>query len=449
MKLRLAFVAWVLACLIWSAASPQNIIGSGIYGDVKVGSAPSTGMITEILSQGSGSSPSNTAVNFGPLTLGVQASNWTGTSTSRQTAMPVAGTFSTLRANFTTIATGSWTLALDKNGSASLLSCTLSSGTLCQDNTDSVHVNAGDLVRWRITPTSTPTAQTNTPISVEFQADAATDGFIANPYQGANPSLTVFNYAGFVTGQTPSATEGNVSSVVPTAGTIDHLYCSIGVAPGTGKTWTITIMHNGVETSLQATVTAAATSCTPDLTAGHAFTVAAGDTISVEFCPGTEAVPGTCVATTNATANIAVSARWTPTTTGEAPFFYVASAFPTGNVNEFGDMTGTGGLSGSETGHQALVTAASTIKKLYFLQSTAPGAGASRAVTLRANAATPGTRPNCNTSGAGSGSGITFCQDTTNAYSASAGDLLDWMATGTGSPGTNTFAKFSAVVTVP
>lgn len=70
------------------------------------------------------------------------------------------------------------------------------------------------------------------------------------------------------------------STLVPTGGTISKLILTVDQVPGGADTVVVTVMKNGVATTLTATLTSALTTIS-DTT--HSFTVASGDTLSLRI----------------------------------------------------------------------------------------------------------------------------------------------------------------------
>ena len=67
--------------------------------------------------------------------------------------------------------------------------------------------------------------------------------------------------------------------VMPTDGTINSLYIVLSGTPGSGKSYTFTVIQNGVVTSLNCMITGTVDTTCSDL--GNSFGVLAGDTISI------------------------------------------------------------------------------------------------------------------------------------------------------------------------
>jgi hypothetical protein len=103
------------------------------------------------------------------------------------------------------------------------------------------------------------------------------------------PISTGTTYAGLVhQGRGTIASETDAQQVIACAGAISELRVKLGTAPGSGKSWTITIRKNGVD-ALQVVISGTSTTAV-NL---NAFTVAPGDALSVSFVPsGTPTAPG-------------------------------------------------------------------------------------------------------------------------------------------------------------
>jgi len=80
-----------------------------------------------------------------------------------------------------------------------------------------------------------------------------------------------------VTNSVPNATENVVEIVIP-SGTASKLFVNLTVAPGAGKSRTITLRKSGASQTLTCTVSAAATTCN-DTT--HSVSFVNGDRIAV------------------------------------------------------------------------------------------------------------------------------------------------------------------------
>ncbi len=82
---------------------------------------------------------------------------------------------------------------------------------------------------------------------------------------------------------TQSSTESNVSVPSSVSGTLGTLEVKLGAAPGSGASYTMTVMQNGTPGAVTCTVSGAtATTCT-DLV--DTVSIVAGDTVSLRVVP--------------------------------------------------------------------------------------------------------------------------------------------------------------------
>ncbi len=396
------------------------------------------GMTTPLISGGSDSSPSTSAAGYLPI-----ASGWSTTYatsyTGAQQSIPLAGTISNLTVKLTTAATtGSWTIALGDNGTATSLTCTISTGTTCPSPVPGpVSVAAGDQLTWIITPTSTPTAQPPPPgimMTALFTANAGVNqGPILMSSVGAVANNAT-NYIGPGGGYAAGTSEIAVSGIIPVAGVVEGFYAAVASTPGTAGTkyYTFIVEHNGVDSPITCQVNnpSASTACNDTV---HSFSVAAGDTVSCKITP-----------TGTPTARVAnCGVLWQPTTSGQSLVFNNESpGRPALNATNYFDAAGFSVAGTTETSLQQMAPTLNSGHTLTFGNLEAAQnalAIGGRSVTLRANAASPSSGPSCSisTSGGitvGGVSGTAACADTTDTYqiTSSLQPLLDMMTADSG-----------------
>lgn len=337
-------------------------------------------------------------------------------------------------------------------GSPGNVSCTIdTTHANCADTTNTATVSAGDLLSWRFFASGTPTAQTAIQLGSTFTSSANGLGAIFTAQDtgaAANPSTTAVNYAPFGGSALWNATEAIASSLIPTGGAIDGLYVFAFTPAGAGVQTVFTVFHGGSRTSLTCTLAGAGsgagiTRCNDPAGGGHGFAVSAGDTISLESCPGT--VSGSCTPATSATAVVKYVVQWTPTIAGEA---VVSEDFQLGistTAARFLMLNDAGAsASATETNNQQVIPIASTVHKLFVKTDGALSGTQTRTQTLRLNATTDEalTCPLNSTN-------TTTCNDTTHTYGASAGDLLSWRTSPANTPAAETYLKIGAVITAP
>jgi hypothetical protein len=422
-------------------------------------------MATPLMSAGSTSAPSTSAVNFGRIASGITNGQWNASAAVEEDPWPVAGTISNLSVYFPTDpgnTNGSYDVGLVLGGTKQTLVCNVAIGThTCTDNTHSVTIAAGNLVGWFVCPSGTatctagnaPTAQgAATQISATFTSTVGQESLIIG--HNTNVSATVLNYGGFGGNITVSATEVNVSSVIPVSGTLDDLQVVSGGVPGTNGTYTLTVFHNTSATSLTCVVASAGTTCS-DSTGAHAFTVAQGDTISLQSCPSSSGNTLSCTGATGTAAPTAramsASMRWVPSTANQAILFDTAGTAPptTTGVTRYQSVSGTGAAGTTEVDLNVVpvVSGGMTLGNLIVSESAAPGGTSTRAITLRAGAgggaAQSDRAPTCTITSA-----ATSCTSG-STYSASSGQAINMSMVNTGTQAAITWFKTAMTVTIP
>ena len=494
---RKAFVAALFLVAALSAPKAQlTLTGVGPAGSgasIKV-------MTTPILSAAaSTTAPSNSANRYLAPAAG-QANAWQATSTTSSTPVAIPGTFSNLQVNFpTTLTQGSYNISTSVDeGAAGALNCTvgqasftgaitttvltasvvtgtimvgqtvggsgvtggtvitsLGSGTggagtynvnnsqtvvseamtsvnqSCTDPTNTVHVNAGQRFEFLLTPTGTPTAQAGVvQISAQFLSDNGGESLLFAGTSATGPANNAANYMTFGgTLGTWNATETIAESVVSAPGVIDNMYVAVSASITSGS-YVITLYKNGVnQNSGGPSVTITSASNTGNdlfVNTGHSISVVAGDVISVASNPSS----------TPTARPTKVGVRFTPTTNGNSLLFVNASVTPPSTTvgNRFINLNGVeNGTNVTEANSYNIAPLTSfTIKNLYVYQQPQPGSGVTRSVTLR-----KGNASQALTCSVAAGTGATgTCNDTSNSYSTTQGDLLNILTTAV--TGTNT-----------
>ncbi len=362
----------------------------------------------------------------------VGASSGTG-SINGQTPIPAAGTLNNISfGSGTTITTGSYAIHINKNGTNTSNTCTLdSTHQTCTDTAHPISFAAGDLCAIDITPTGTPTAQTNMQAAMTFDGTNSTDSIILGSGitingSGAANSLS-YNAFGF-TDPGPDNNEIAHKIEMPTAGTIDKLYFFSNKAPGAGTSWAMTVRQNNATTTITCTESNTTATCN-DTT--HSISVNAGDFIDLAI----QAV-GTPAAFTNGFFGV----RFTPTIPGESVMIAGTQSSISSIVNST-LMTGGKDTGNDDVSVETIAPVAFTWKKLFVDMNTAPGSGASRTFVDRINGSSgtiTTTVSNTNTSG----------NDTTHNDSVAAGNVFNWLSTPTNSPTGSTNFRISGVMSI-
>ena len=389
------------------------------------------GMITPIMSFGGNAvGPSASVTNYAPLNNGTGFSFWTSNTTVRQIPIAVSGSISGLYANFpVSVVASFYTLTLMKNGSGTALTCSVgvgqASSTVCQDTTDSVSVAAGDLLQWQLTPNAAATAETQLQISALFTSAVGQE----SPLIGAAATTPASNSANQNIGLTDcawvaQASEVNISSMVPAAGTISNLYIWGSTAPGAAKTFVYTLWKNGAATSMTVTLTGAGSGAgiTTGNNLSNSVAVNAGDTISLNSAP----------TGTPSTANVGFSMRFVPTTSNQAMLTQVACSVPATSGTKYMNLNGTSLGSGTETTTYNIAPVipggkTMTLGNLIAAQDSSPSTN--RTVFLRSGGTTnqsPTVAVTSSTTGTiGGVAGVFTLTDSTHTYAPATGTLLD------------------------
>ncbi len=453
----------LLFCLLLMAGVSPAVAQMPLlgFGTGSFGSAAPGPMTSPVMTSSSTTSPSTTALNFGRVATIAATNSWGATAATVGNVWPTAGTFSNLEVYFPTApgaaaSTKSFDIGMAKGGTKQTLVCNmLETAQTCADSSHSFTVAAGDLITWFVCPSNgtgctagaAPTTQgAAVQISATFTSTAAQEGYLIGG--GGSPSVVngTANYMGFGGNFSPNATENIVSVVMPTAGTIDQLYVSPSNTPSPG-TMAFVVFKNGAAAPASCTPGTTCLGCTisanaqcTDTNTGHSFTVAQGDTISIQSTPASSATSRAYV----------FGVRWVPTTANQAIMTASAATVPTTATTRFMGYNGTVVAQATETVEWSIVPFVSgnmTVGHLTIAQSSAPGGVTTRVVTLRAGAAGAAAQasqsPACTITSA-----ATTCTDT-NTYAATSGQALNWQTVPTGTNAGLSYFKVGATVTIP
>lgn len=351
---------------------------------------------------GGNAGPSNSTTQYlAPSGLAA----WTGTEASRRLVIPTAGTIYNLKVTDSGSKTGKYVYTLYKNGSPTSLTCDDSAAD-CKDLVHTVSVTPGDTISLECVPTSPDALFTTWSGTLMFNSTTSAESLI----MGTSSGNIAFGYYPIQSTSTGNVTVANTQAVMPTSGTIDHLYIDVQNPPGNpgdGFSWSVSIIKNGGGTVLGATVTDNATSAS-DLT--HSISFAAGDLIAIAVLP----------VDTPASTPIRWAVRWRPDTDGESVQLFASTSLGTSSSTQYQVVSGgiPGGVNATED-NRAQMMQSSTVQKLYTNIVTAVGVGNTITMTVMAKK-TP-SAVTCPISGGSS----TTCNDTTRSYSATLGDQID------------------------
>lgn len=330
-------------------------------------------MISPILAR---AGTDTTATRFIPLASTVQTTPNATEANSKQ-PMPDSGTLSNFFVN-RPIAPGvgtSVTYTVRKNGVNTGITLTISdTATTGSDTTHSDTYVAGDLYDVTIVPTGTVATST-----AAYSIENNSTGQALLTSEITSPSTTVPNYLGLQNGLIGSTAPTTNATVIPTPGVIDRAYLNTSVTVGAAKSYTITLVVNGVDTALTTSVSGNVQTQNSDLT--HTVSVNAGDTAYWRIDPS--GTPGA--------ARTYIAARFTPTTDGESIQTFASTTNLSVSTSQFsGVHWGTASYvsTGSENARADWLGTTFDLKKLYVVHSVAP-TGATKTYTsvVRSNLA--------------------------------------------------------------
>lgn len=213
---------------------------------------------------------SNTgAVRYGMVTsLGNNGGNFNATEAAAQIPWAAAGNFRSARIFLATAPnTGnSWRFQLCVNGTEStVIDITISDAATSGSVTGDVAINAGDLVSWTVTPSSTPDANAKFELWLEWDPTTANQFVYGGVFgQGAainlggrfNPLFTGYNDT---LANLATATNATSVSLSPIAGTITDFRVALDAAPTAGNSWDFSIYKDGSDIGSLLSIADAAT----------------------------------------------------------------------------------------------------------------------------------------------------------------------------------------------
>ena len=316
--------------------------------------------------------PTTTAVRYQvPVAAGLLS--WGTTDASRQVPISAAGTLKNLRVYFPTApgASKSWTFALMKNGSATSVTCTVAGTlTVCNDSSNTVSLNPGDLVSMRVTPSGTPTSAIPS-WSLAFEPTTGSEFVYANSAV-VNSLSNTFLPPGASRDAT-NATENNARFVSPIAGTFKDFIFDYSRKTTLSFAVTSTLRQNGADTALSCAVSGTTYACSD----ADTVDVAAGDVFSVRDVK----------AGNNGTNNNRYAFTFVPDTAGYFLLGMTSDASPSGSAVAFLPVqAGDFNPSATESAHQS-VSNAMKVQGIAVKLTNAPGSGKTRTFTLRQNGA--------------------------------------------------------------
>lgn len=299
----------------------------------------------------------------------VHGINWSTTETLRQIPISEDVIISNFKVMLTT-APGSGktrTFTIRKNGVNTAVTCTISNTDTSGTFTGAVAFSAGDLLSIKASSTGTPDA----PGATYWHMYMNTIGNKAL-LMGCN-TTAVSNSATNYGNMFPSVGWGTTDTlgfiVIPTDGNLTKLAVSLSAAPGSGKSYALSVRLNNSSDALTTTISDANTS--GSVTGSQA--IAAGNTVNFKSVPSS----------TPTAAAVAWCFTFEPSTPGEtfSGFGHAAAVSTVSLVYEQPLGSGLSAWSTSSSGRRIRLPACS-IKNFRGRLSVAPGVGTSRTISL-------------------------------------------------------------------
>jgi len=240
------------------------------------------GEMTQVLMNGRACALDDTDNRYGPIT---GATNFQAAATNAVNVISTGGIIKDLRVLIMTPpgAGKSYDFTLYVNGAPTALTVTISgdTATTANDTAHDVTVAAGDYAYLLVDPTGTP-VESRAYYTMLFEATNAKESLVMGNSQGLDDALTEYvTLMGYDI--SPTSTENDRRTVIPTAGTLKDLYVKLTADPGTNPDgYRFTLRKNGASQTLTVTITADATTGS-DTT--HEISVAAGDIVTLRIYP--------------------------------------------------------------------------------------------------------------------------------------------------------------------
>lgn len=300
------------------------------------------------------------------------SSSWSSNISLRE--IPVSGPCTLSNLNMALdVAPGagtSYTFTVVKNGIATALAVTIAdANTSAANSSDTVSCVAGDKIVLQANVSGAAASYGwqwwNLKVTTTDKSSMVLTSAI-----GPNTGATNWSSIG---GGTASAVNFNTTEppsqvIVPCVGTLSNLYCLISTAPGAAKSWTFTLVKNGVDTGLTCQISGAAAVTANDTV--NTVAVVAGDTLSLKIVPA---------GTPSAVGMVSFSMLFTATNAGESWTGFGNGALPSTTASQFETPMGSGASSWSATeANREFMPGPLTMKALYVKLGTAPGGTATR-----------------------------------------------------------------------
>lgn len=269
----------------------------------------------------------------------------------------------------------SWTFTIRANGADTAATITISGTNTTGSWTGTLNLSAGDLICYSAVSAGTPASIVE---GTGWQIYYTTSGnyylMMGNNMTQENNAVTAYHNPIGGRNIIGTTTSGQFDIVCPTGVTFTKIAVSTDAAPGTGKSWAVSIEVNG-SSDLTATISDTNTSATNT----GSLAASAGDNLQMKFVPsGTPAAPrlGWCMTVT-------------PGTSGEIAWgFGNFAALASDNTVYYEQGIGFGLNTWKSVAPFPIFRPPSyDFKKLYVRLATAPGTGRNRTLTMEDNGA--------------------------------------------------------------
>jgi len=261
--------------------------------------------------------------------------------------------------------TGAIAYTVIVNGSASLLTCTMTDpATTCTDSTNVINLVRGDTVSLQATTAAgAPAYSAITGYVIKDITNTNRNDFVGCPASATIFSTSATNYLGINSSCAPNATEGG--GLIPIVAQVSQLYVYLDGSAGagaSGKSYTVTLRKNQVDTAITCVVLETATTCQDTV---NSITTAPGDILSLKVVP----------ANTPTARYISAGVKLTSSIPGT---FVVPSgaASPSVSAIHYSAFSGGATTTASTTTNNQLLPGNLYAMGFYAKAATAPGSGA-------------------------------------------------------------------------
>ena len=345
--------------------------------------------------------------------------SWGTTESQFYQVIPTGGTLSDLHIELsgTPGAGNSYVFVLYVDGAPSALTVTINDAeTSDNDTSHPISVTAGQVVSLSYIGVSTPTIRFAW-WGLKWTPTIADENICLFKNDGSDIG-TVY---GGIQGRTTCDTfENRYQQPLPTAGTFKKMYVQLDVDPGAAPdAFDYHLRENGGNTALTCTIVANGTTGNDT---SNTVTSVAGDFMSFGQ---------TAVDTPTVAVRASISCVFIPDTAGESIILHSSGASPSASATSYQHLWGATDFWVTTENQTYNLITTTTLKKLYVRLRTAPGSGKSLTFTLRAEGASVGAPGDLSVVIADA---ATTGNDTTNEYTASVGESVNYMAEPSGTP---------------